>query len=217
MSGADLKARVLDATRREPSPTRAIATVRARRAWQGAIIVMLLVFFALGGTRLAVRPQALIVRTAVGWAGVALAATWLAVGRGGSMLGRQRVWLLAGAGLTPVLLAVVWFAVAMPMRETSVPHDVLAEARCFGASVALGVAPLVAFLMMRREGDPGDPGLTGAALGAAAGAWSALLIDLHCEMTGPRHVVLAHVLPAAALAVIGALAAKSVLAIRRLS
>jgi hypothetical protein len=214
MTRANLKSRVLDATRREPSPTRESTTIRSRRAAQAGMIVMLLVFLAIGGAHLSVRPQALIVGTAVGWAGLALASTWLAIGRGGSMLGRSRPWLLAGAGLTPLLLTALWFAVAMPMRETSGPHGLVGDAKCFIASLALSIGPLVAFLVARREGDPVNPGLTGAALGAAAGAWGALLIDLHCETIDPSHVVLAHVLPVAALAVIGALAAKRVLAIR---
>jgi hypothetical protein len=214
MSHADLKARVLDGARREPSPTREIATIHSRRSAQAGIIAMLLVFLAIGGMHLHVRQEALIVGTVLGWAGVALVATWLAVGRGDSMLGRPRGWLVAAAGLTPPLLGLLWFAFALPMGEPSVPHGLLIDATCFGASLALGLGPLVAFLVIRREGDPVDPGVTGAALGAAAGAWGALLIDLHCEMTDPRHVVLGHVLPAAVLVIVGALVGKRVLAIR---
>jgi hypothetical protein len=56
--------------------------------------------------------------------------------------------------------------------------------------------------------------VTGAALGVAAGAWGAVLIDLHCEMTDPLHVLLGHMLPVVLLAITGTLVARSVLAIR---
>jgi hypothetical protein len=41
-----------------------------------------------------------------------------------------------------------------------------------------------------------------------------MLIDLHCELTDPRHVLVGHVLPVVVFAALGALVGRSSLAVR---
>src|SRR5262249_3296627 len=119
----ELRARVLAAVAAEPSPIRAairrrdllIATV-AVASGIGAFVSFAMLLseshlLRLGGEvmpqqRLE-RPIALVVATAGGAIAVAATAVWLALGRGRSMLGRSRRWLLNGGVLIPVSL-LVW-------------------------------------------------------------------------------------------------------------
>ena len=50
-------------------------------------------------------------------------------------------------------------------------------------------------------------------MGAAAGAWGGVMIDLHCEIAHEMHVALAHVLPVVVLAAVGAIVGRRVLGI----
>jgi hypothetical protein len=70
--------------------------------------------------------------------------------------------------------------------------------------MVFAVGPLLAFLFVRRRSDPVHPMTTGAAIGAASGAWGALAIEFHCSMTYLAHVVVGHILPVVALAALGA-------------
>src|SRR5204862_7957682 len=121
-----LKARILDAARREPSPTRRMVIRRAALLVALAMQAMVTVFLLAGGPRtwpqditapgghslparvvLAMdvqRPTPLVVETAVGAAAIAALALWLALGRGGSTLGRKRKWLLILVVATPLAL-----------------------------------------------------------------------------------------------------------------
>jgi hypothetical protein len=174
----------------------------------------MLVFVVAGGPHASQRPVSLVVTAAAAWAAIATVATGLALRRGRSMLGPRRAWLLAAAIAVPLLLGLTWFGLPSPLVWASVPHGYPIDVRCFAVTLALAVGPFLAFVRLRREGDPVHPGVTGAALGVAAGAWGAVLIDLHCEMTDPLHVLLGHMLPVVLLAITGTLVARSVLAIR---
>jgi hypothetical protein len=62
------------------------------------------IFLAVGGVRAAPRPLTLVVETALGSALLALIAATAGFGRGRSMLGRPRVWLVSIVLLTPLTL-----------------------------------------------------------------------------------------------------------------
>ncbi len=64
---------------------------------------------------------------------------------------------------------------------------------------------------MRRFSDPTHPVLSGAALGAAAGAFSAFLVDLWCPVAYLPHLLLGHVLPLLTLTAVGAVLGRWVL------
>jgi hypothetical protein len=208
------RARLLAEVRAEPSPVRQEVRRRDFATIVAAAVLAVLVLMLAGGPHASQRPFLLVVSAVTAWTTIAAVATALALRRGRSMLGTPRTSLLAAAVIVPLLLALTWFGFPSSIVWTSVRHGVDIDARCFALTLALAAAPFVAFFVLRREGDPVRPGATGAALGASAGAWGAVLIDWHCELTDPRHVLLGHVLPVALLACVGALVARSLLTIR---
>jgi hypothetical protein len=212
----DLRARVL-AMAKEPAPTR--AEVRRNAAWTIAIgfAGLAVVFFALGGFHVGRRPDALVLTTAVGWGAVAALATFFGLGRGRSMLGRPRIWLVVLAMLTPIAL----FASALFLRDAGWPETAsiattrAGDIKCFLSTAAFAAGPLLAFLLVRRRSDPVHPRAAAAAIGAAAGAWAGLMIHLHCDVESTAHLGAAHVLPVLLAAALGALVGNKVLGVRR--
>ena len=67
---------------------------------------------------------------------------------------------------------------------------------------------------MRLRRDPLSPRLAGAAMGAVAGAWGAVVHFPFCECTSPLHMALGHVLPVVLLAALGAAMGGPLLALR---
>jgi len=199
-----LRARVLSAARAEPSPT------RAERARQGALLALAAaawlvgIFLGIGGVHADGRPAAHLLGTALGWGAGALLATWQAYGRGRSMLGRPGRRMLAVAVATPVIL-LGWVAACNSQYPDAIfPCPFAHGCKCLALTLLLAAAPLAALLLARRASDPVHPRATGAALGAAAGAWAAVLIDLRCPYTTLEHVAFGHALPVAVLGALGA-------------
>jgi hypothetical protein len=209
----DLRARVLAAARAEPSPP--MGTSRVRSAIGFTLAFLPIAFFDLRSVALHGRPLGFVMLNAVGWAVLAAAATWGAVGRGRSMLGRPRSWLLAVAVATPVALLAVVCAGYVPWpAATAIEGTPLGDFICFDAVVILALGPLFAFALTRRRSDPIHPALTGAALGVAAGAWGSFALAIHCPVTSLRHILIAHVVPVVLVAAVGALVGAKLLALR---
>lgn len=211
----DLRKRVLEAASHEPSPNR--ASVRRFTAFAAAAALLggITLFFALGGLHLGTRPTEVVAVTAAGWLIIALAATWGAFGRRRSMLARPVGWLLVVALATaPALL--LWFLVwTMMGPEANVPAASLGiHLACFAMTIVFSLSPIVAFVVVRHGLDPVQPRVTGAALGAAAGAWAGVIIDLHCPVSATAHVVLGHLAPIVVLGIAGAWLGRRVLGIR---
>ena len=192
---ADLRARVLAATSREPAPTRGELRLRNAALLLSGIVVPALVFFAYGGVRATNRPGGLIAETAGGAALVALTALIVAVSRGRSMLGRAGVWLLALAVATPVALFAWKVLVSSQFPGAMAQWPGRIGFRCLRLSCLMMAWPLVAFVMTRRGSDPTHPVLTGAAVGAAIGASTWVFVDLWCPVAYVPHLLLGHVLP----------------------
>jgi hypothetical protein len=208
-----LKLRILEAARREPSPTRSVTRHRITVLMAAALVGLAGVFLAIGGLHVDGRPVPHVAGTAMGWAGVAVAVTWQALARGRSMLGRPRSQLLAVVAATPLAL-LAWLAVwdaCYPHAGTSC--GLAACIPCFVLTLLLAAAPLGALTIARRESDPVHPRVTGAALGAAAGTWGAVMIDLRCSVVTMSHVALGHALPVVALAGVGALLGRRVVGV----
>jgi hypothetical protein len=70
-----------------------------------------------------------------------------------------------------------------------------AHAVCFALTVLLSVGPLAAIALVRRGTEPVAPRRVGAILGAVAGSWAGLAVDLHCSHAAVSHVLVGHVLP----------------------
>jgi Negative regulator of sigma F len=242
LSAADLRSRVLDAVRREPTAARPSETRRR------AILVALgfaaagslaLIKLALdhttssgpgrtgagrrlwhvvveGGAPAQARPLGYVLTLELVWLLVAAGATWAGITRGRTMLGRSGASKLAVAALTPVALTLTWLIVALAWLQSILPlawleamddaPDLQFHANCALMSVVYAVGPLLAFFAMRRSRDPVSPRQSGAAIGAVAGAWGAVLHFPFCPCTSPLHMALGHVFPAVLLAAIGAIA-----------
>jgi hypothetical protein len=202
----DLRARILQTARSEPSPTRAETRKRGWTAATLGAVASLALSLKLGMPPAQVRAPLSIALVAGGAALFAVVATWLAASRGGSMLGRSRASLVAIAALLPVALLAWCVLGSAALGEPQLPGESMTvHALCFVFTTLFALGPLVAFAYLRRGSDPVHPRALGAALGASAGAWGTMLINVHCAFTSATHVTLGHVLPVAALAAVGAL------------
>ena len=225
---AGLRAQVLAAAAAEASPTR--ATVNRRNAFIGMVAaasgVGAFVIFAalmsegtlvrLGGEvaqRHLERSSWLVLATAGGALGIAAAALWLALGRGRSMLGRSRRWLLYGGLLIPICLLAWKVGCSMAFGDAMVRWPERLGLRCLALSIVVAVGPLLSFVTMRRTAFL-HPALNGAALGLAAGACAWVAVDLWCPVAHVPHLLLGHVLPLLVLAGAGALLGQALLSLR---
>jgi hypothetical protein len=209
-----IRDRVLTAAKASPSPSR--STVRMRSAFLvvAGTLGTLALFSSVGGANLGGRSPTFVFVTSLGWAMAALAATLGGAGRGGSMLGRATRTLVVIAGLTaPVIYG--WMTGCTMAAEAGSPAAPwAANLGCLAATLLLSTAPFATFVLLRRGSDPVHPRALGAALGAAAGAWGGVLIDMHCPATHWLHVAFAHVLPIVVFAALGALTGKRVFGVR---
>lgn len=215
LAEAQLRAQVIDLSAREPSPTRAQRAREQRVVLSIVMLAPLLVFIAWGGIRVGPRPDRLVLQTALGSAVLAAGLAIVGIGRGRSMLGRPRSWLLMQVLLTPLLLFGWRVLVSSCYPEMMVQWFDRPGLRCFTLSVVLAVAPLLGLLWLRRGSDPLHPRLTAAAFGAAVGAGAWVLVDLWCPVGYVPHVLLGHVLPLLLLIALSALAGSRVIALGR--
>jgi hypothetical protein len=213
---ADLKQRVLAAARDEPAPTRRAAAVQVAVLVVAAGCLVAYGFHARGGVHwAAARPVPFLIGVALGWGLVAVGISFIALRRGRSMLGRSRNGLLGFVLATPPALfgwSLLWNTL-YPASLKATPGRV--GLACLDLALTIGALPVLVLVLARRNTDPVHPAVTGAALGAAVGTWSALTMDLSCECTNPSHVALGHVLPVVLLIGFGAWMGQRLIAIRR--
>ena len=210
----DLRESILAEARKLPSPNRS----ETRRA--NAIAIVLGVATAASmvaalGLALGGRPLPFVLLTLVGWVAIAIVTSIVGEARGRTMLGRARVVLLVFALVAaPAIFAwVMGCTIGWPeVRESA--GSIRQHVACLVATLLLSTGPLVSLAFVRRASDPVHPRSTGAAIGAAAGAWGGVLIDMHCPITQPMHVALAHVAPVVIYAAIGALLGSRLFGVR---
>jgi hypothetical protein len=211
----DLRIRVLAAASASPVVTRGEGLRRQAMAVAAGFALPLAISFSVGWPGAGGRPAAYVATLAAAWLGVGLAATWAGLSRGRSMLGRSAVWRVFVAALTPVALLATALVAALVWPGTRDDAAGATDLRvCVVVAMVCALGPLVAFAMVRRNSDPVAPRLTGAAIGAASGAWGALFIELHCAHTSVGHVALGHVLPVVLLTLLGVLVGDRVVAVR---
>jgi hypothetical protein len=214
MPPPDLRARVLAAAQREPTRTHA-AGVRARAL---AVVIGFgcsLAAVALLGPKLGGRPAGYVALVLAAWAAIAGLATWAGVARGRSMLGRPMPWRVVASTLTPAILLAVALAGSLLWPALLAQQAGLGQhLECHAFTILFALGPLVAFAVIRRGSDPIAPRVSGAAIGAAAGAWGAVAIAGICRCGEPSHVLFGHVLPVAVLALLGLLLGDRVVAVR---
>jgi hypothetical protein len=211
----ELRLRILATASASPVAARGAGLRRRTLAIAGGFALPLAISLSPGWSRAGGRPAAYVVTLAAAWFAVGLAATWAGVTRGRSMLGRPAVWRVLVAALTPAALVATALVTALAWPQARDDGaSAVAHVVCVAVAMVCALGPLLAFASVRRASDPVAPRLTGAAIGAAAGAWGALFIELHCAHTSASHIVLGHVLPVVLLTLLGALVGGRVLAIR---
>jgi hypothetical protein len=210
----DLKSRILAATRSEASPTRQQRAIGSAIRAASALAVPLLLFTLVGGPRVGPRPLELVVVTALGTAGIAVLALFLAVGRGPSMLGRPRRRLLATAAIVPVAFLIWKLAGSSGVPHMMDPWPARSGLRCFALTALFAAWPVVALVWERWGSDPVHPRALGLALGVAAGAGAAALVDLWCPVGHVPHLLTGHVAPILLLGALGALVGARALGVR---
>lgn len=207
-----LRARVLHLVQAEPVP------VRVERRWPAvllgalAIVMMNAILFAAGGPAHAEgRPSPVGSWMVGGMLALAIAASWAALPSRRSMLGRPRGVLLAITIGVPLFVG-LWLS----LWHTSYvdPFERLGV-RCLGLTLATAPWPFALLAHLSRRFEPRHPALAGAALGSAAGAWAAVMIELWCPLSAPSHVLVGHVLPLALLSAIGAALGARLFSLRR--
>jgi hypothetical protein len=209
-----LRARILEDARRAPAPTIAARRSGALLAAACGVGASLLFSAIVLGFRI-IRPLPIFVALAVGGALSAFAATWLAASRGKSMLGRPAgvltaVAVLAPLGLLALATTVTGFEGGVVLRGGTIGQHLV----CTVCTLCLALGPFAALVYARRGTDPVHPRALGAALGAAAGAWGAGMIDLHCSLTTVEHLALGHAFPIVLVSALGAFLGAKVLGVR---
>jgi hypothetical protein len=202
---AELKRRVMAAVAAEPAPTRDILRLRAQMVLGVCAAIAVAIFIHFGGIRTYGRPGLLVVATYLGCCAVAGAAVAIGVSRGRSMLGRSTAALILLIVATPVALLAWKVAVTASFGpEMIAPWPGRPGFRCLGLTLAMGAPLLLAFVVIRRRSDPVHPGISGAALGIAAGVAAGTLVELWCPVAYLPHLLLGHIFPVLALAAFGA-------------
>ncbi|MGH7804016.1 MAG: NrsF family protein [Candidatus Binatia bacterium] len=212
---ADLRARVLAAAAAEAAPTR-VAVQRRNRllgalgAASGAAAFVTFAmlasedrWFAVGGDvapgQHVERSVWLVATTASGALAIAAAASWLALARGRSMLGRPREWLVYALVSIPISLFAWKVGSSLAFGDAMVAWPQRPGLRCLSLSLVVAVGPLLSFLAIRRSA-PAGPALNGAVAGLAAGACAWFLVDLWCPVAYLPHLAIGHLLPLLLLA-----------------
>jgi hypothetical protein len=204
MISSELRQRVLSLAAVERSLTRSEARRATWIALMTAMIASGAIFALADGVRPTGRPLALVLATGTLACVVAAGASWIAVRRGGGETdARPRDVLAALIVVVPVVLVVGKLALSAAWAGMTEPWPDRTGFRCLGLFLALGAAPLAAYLWIWRLREVRRPGLQGAALGVTAGAGAWTLLDMWCPAADPAHLALGHVLPLALLAAAG--------------
>jgi len=210
----DLRARVLSAARAEPVPPRPSASWRRTLAVCMGVGVSFAILMSIGGPGQYGRSAAYTFVLAVLWALVGAAGAWAAGARGHSMLGRPASWRVLVLILTPLALMLTAQVVGAVWPPPYKVADLDKHLVCIEFTTLMALGPFIAFTFLRRGSDPVAPRLTGAAIGAVSGVIGAVGIELRCSHATLVHVALGHVLPVALLAMLGALVAGRIVAVR---
>jgi hypothetical protein len=214
MLAPDLKNKILAAAASETSATRQERVVRSAILALSAVAVPLLLFTLVGGARVGPRPVGLVAMTVLGTSAIAAWALFAAFGRGQSMLGRSRGLLLGTALAVPVAFLIWKVAASSGVPHMLDPWPDRPGLRCLALTALFAAWPLVALGWERSGSDPVHPRALGLALGVAAGAAAAVLVDLWCPVGHVPHLLTGHVAPMLLLGGLGALVGARVLGVR---
>lgn len=202
-----LKLRVLEAVRERPMPRRTdrVPSIILLAALAAVAMAAVLQWFPqlfgdVGGVAHAAgRPAATGAWILGGTVALALLSTWLVLPFRRSMLSPARGLLLAVSIGVPLLVG-AWLVLWHPTYQDPFTRDGWA---CFALTILTAPWPFAALVYASRRLEPRHPGTAGAALGAVAGAWAAVMVELWCPLAMHDHVLVGHVLPLFVLALAG--------------
>jgi hypothetical protein len=201
-----LKARVLEAVRQHPMPRRtdrlpSIALAALAAVAMFAVLQWVpLLFGEAGGVAHATgRPAVTGAWILGGTVALALSATWVVLPSRRSMLSPAR-GLLLGVAIGVPLLVGAWLFLWHGTYDDPFTRT---GWRCFSLTALTAPWPFAALAYASRRAEPRHPGTAGAALGAVAGAWAAMMVELWCPLAGHAHVLIGHVLPLVVLTAAG--------------
>ncbi len=194
-----------------PARTRRDGRRRSALIYGSAALAGVPLFFAWGGFgHGATRPLDLTIRIALGALLIVIACADVAWWRNRSAVGPPTAALLAIAALAP--LATYAWLVLWHNHYAAPPARI--GFRCMAMTLVSGGAMLGAALHLRKRTVVVDPLVAGAALGATAGAFAQVMVDIWCPLTNGEHALVGHAFPVAALAIAGGLIGGRVLTIR---
>jgi len=134
--------------------------------------------------------------------------TWLGTSRGPFMVGASAPWLTAVSSVLPLALVAWCFSMNATGPSSRVASSsleaLLLGSMCYGVTLCFALPILGASMWLRRGLITAAPRWTGACLGMASATWAHIVLHRHCDLAGPWHSVLAHLLPLFPLAVFGA-------------
>ena len=207
MPPESLTLRVLEAVQQHPAPRRTdrlpFTIAGATLAAAGMLAMVEWGPVLLGRTggvaHAAGRPAAIGAWILGGTVVLALASTWLVLPSRRSMLSPPR-GLLLGVTIALPLLVGGWLVLWHGTYDD--PFTTIGQS-CFALTALTAPWPFAALAYASRRAEPRHPGTVGAALGAVAGAWAAVMVALWCPQAGHAHVLVGHVLPLAVLTLAG--------------
>jgi hypothetical protein len=219
MPPESLKLRVLEAVRQRPTPSRtdrlpsALALAAVAAVGMSAVLQWVpLLFGDAGGVAHAVgRPSASGAWILAGTVALAVASTRVVLPRRPSMLSPSRGLLLSIAIGVPLLVG-AWL---MLWHSTYDDPFTRVGWRCFALTALTAPWPFVTLAYASRRVEPRHPATAGAALGAVAGAWAAVMVELWCPLAEVRHVLVGHVLPLVVLSLAGSVIGARMFRLRR--
>ncbi|GAC1394784.1 MAG: hypothetical protein NVSMB47_04280 [Polyangiales bacterium] len=140
---------------------------------------------------------------------LAIAAVGVSALPGRRGLGAPVTLLVGAACAVPVLYALITALWPMHASGLALPEPALADAMrgaipCVLTSIGVAGLAFLGLAWALRRAVPVAAALRGAALGAAAGAWSGLAMHLHCPHFDRAHVLIGHVAPIVLFAIVGA-------------
>ena len=207
MPHASLKLRVLEAARQRPAPHRperlpsSIGFAAFAAVAMSAVVQWVPPLFGDAGglAHAGGRPVASGAWILAGTLALAVSSTWLVLPSRRSMLSPPR-GLLLGVAIGVPLLVGAWLVL---WHATYSDPFTRAGWRCFVLTAVTAPWPFAALAHASRRIEPRHPGTAGAALGAVAGAWAALMVELWCPLAVHAHVLVGHVLPLLLLTLAG--------------
>ena len=214
-----LKLRVLQAVRQHPAPRRTDRLPSLLGSTAAGAVAMVAVsmwvprmFGEVGGlAHAAGRPAESGAWILAGTLALAVASTWLVLPLRRSMLAPPRGVLLGVAIGVPLLIG-AWL---VPWHAAYADPYTRDGWRCFALTSLTAPWPFASLAYASRRVEPRHPGTTGAALGAVAGGWAAVMVELWCPLLAERHVLVGHVLPLLSLALVGAAVGARMFRLRR--